>query len=450
MQAYYNSVSLHMLKALQNHVHSHLPFLVGKRLVIAISGGIDSVVLAYLCKDLNFNFALAHCNFNLRGEESNADEDFVLDLAEELDVEVFIQNFATQAYADEHRRSIQMAARELRYDWFKDLAEQLQFDYILTAHHADDNLETFLINFTRGTGFNGLTGIPMLNDNIARPLLPFSREAIGIFAKQNNILWREDSSNSSRKYLRNKLRHQVVPILKEINPNLLDSFQNTLKNLNDTADIVEESLNAVSKRAITTIDENGICYKVSEFKKVNNPKAYLFEMFKAYGFNEWNDIVVLLDAQSGKQVLSNTHRLIKHREYLILTDLKLKPQKSIRLSEEDLQNGSIETSIGTLSFDMVEGTENASKNRIYIDSDKLVFPLELRLWKEGDFFQPSGMTGKKKISKYLKDEKLSLVEKENTWLLTSDEKVIWVLGRRPDERFKVGENTKQILKVELT
>ena len=450
MQAYYNSVSLHMLKALQNHVHSHLPFLVGKRLVIAISGGIDSVVLAYLCKDLNFNFALAHCNFNLRGEESNADEDFVLDLAEELDVEVFIQNFATQAYADEHKRSIQMAARELRYDWFKDLAEQLQFDYILTAHHADDNLETFLINFTRGTGFNGLTGIPMLNDNIARPLLPFSREAIGIFAKQNNILWREDSSNSSRKYLRNKLRHQVVPILKEINPNLLDSFQNTLKNLNDTADIVEESLNAVSKRAITTIDENGICYKVSEFKKVNNPKAYLFEMFKAYGFNEWNDIVVLLDAQSGKQVLSNTHRLIKHREYLILTDLKLKPQKSIRLSEEDLQNGSIETSIGTLSFDMVEGTENASKNRIYIDSDKLVFPLELRLWKEGDFFQPSGMTGKKKISKYLKDEKLSLVEKENTWLLTSDEKVIWVLGRRPDERFKVGENTKQILKVELT
>jgi tRNA(Ile)-lysidine synthase len=438
-----------MLKIFQNHIDKHLPFLVGKRIVIAISGGIDSVVLAHLSKALNFNFALAHCNFNLRGEESNADEDFVLELAEELDVEVFIQNFDTQAYAEEHKRSIQMAARELRYDWFKDLAEQLQFDYILTAHHADDNLETFLINFTRGTGLNGLTGIPMLNDNIARPLLPFSRETIEVYAKQNHITWREDGSNSSRKYLRNKLRHEVVPILKEINPNLLDSFQNTLENLNDTADIVEKSLNAVSKRAITTIDKYGISYKISEFKKVNNPKAYLFEMFKAYGFTEWNDIVDLLDAQSGKQVLSHTHRLIKHREHLILTELKRETQKSIEISKADLQNGNLATPIGTLIFEMVEGIENTSKNTIYIDSDKLVFPLELRLWKEGDFFQPSGMTGKKKISKYLKDEKLSLIEKENTWLLTSDDKVVWVVGKRADDRFKRVETTRQILRITL-
>jgi len=438
-----------MLKSFESHIDAHLEFLKDTRLLIAISGGVDSVVLAHLCSELNLNFSLAHCNFNLRGEESNADEDFVLDLAEQLEVEVFIENFDTQAYANEHKRSIQMAARELRYDWFAELAEQLQFDYILTAHHADDNLETFLINFTRGTGLNGLTGIPMINDNIVRPLLPFSRETIEAYARKEAIKWQEDSSNSSRKYLRNKLRHEVVPILKEINPQLLDSFQSTIVNLNDTADIVEESLNAVAKRAITNIDDNGITYKISEFKKVNNPKAYLFEMFKDFGFTEWNDILGLLDAQSGKHVLSNTHRLIKHRENLILTELKSVIIEPITLDAVEVQNGIVETPIGQLIFKTVETILKTSENIIYIDKDKLSFPLELRLWKQGDFFYPSGMTGKKKISKYLKDEKLSLVEKEKTWVLTSEDNILWVIGKRADNRFRVTDKTKDILKIKF-
>ncbi len=362
---------------------------------------------------------------------------------------MFIENFDTQAYANEHKRSIQMAARELRYDWFAELAEQLQFDYILTAHHADDNLETFLINFTRGTGLNGLTGIPMINDNIVRPLLSFSRETIEAYARKEAIKWQEDSSNSSRKYLRNKLRHEVVPILKEINPQLLDSFQSTIVNLNDTADIVEESLNAVAKRAITNIDDNGITYKISEFKKVNNPKAYLFEMFKDFGFTEWNDILGLLDAQSGKHVLSNTHRLIKHREYLILTELKSVIIEPITLDAVEVQNGIVETPIGQLIFKTVETILKTSEDIIYIDKDKLSFPLELRLWKQGDFFYPSGMTGKKKISKYLKDEKLSLVEKEKTWVLTSEDNILWVIGKRADNRFRVTDKTKDILKIKF-
>ena len=438
-----------MLKSFESHIDAHLEFLKDTRLLIAISGGVDSVVLAHLCSELNLNFSLAHCNFNLRGEESNADEDFVLDLAEQLEVEMFIENFDTQAYANEHKRSIQMAARELRYDWFAELAEQLQFDYILTAHHADDNLETFLINFTRGTGLNGLTGIPMINDNIVRPLLPFSRETIEAYARKEAIKWQEDSSNSSRKYLRNKLRHEVVPILKEINPQLLDSFQSTIVNLNDTADIVEESLNAVAKRAITNIDDNGITYKISEFKKVNNPKAYLFEMFKDFGFTEWNDILGLLDAQSGKHVLSNTHRLIKHREYLILTELKSVIIEPITLDAVEVQNGIVETPIGQLIFKTVETILKTSEDIIYIDKDKLSFPLELRLWKQGDFFYPSGMTGKKKISKYLKDEKLSLVEKEKTWVLTSEDNILWVIGKRADNRFRVTDKTKDILKIKF-
>jgi tRNA(Ile)-lysidine synthase len=437
-----------VLDFFKNHINKNLPILKESKLLIAVSGGVDSVVLAHLCHNQSLDFALAHCNFNLRQEESNQDEDFVIELAKNLNVEVFIQNFDTEIYAKEQKHSIQMAARELRYNWFQDLASQLDFDYILTAHHADDNLETFLINFTRGTGLNGLTGIPMLNDNIARPLLPFSREQIENYAKHEKIKWREDSSNSSKKYIRNKLRHDLIPILKEINPQLLDSFQNTLTNLNDTADIVEESLDAVLKRAITTIDNKGITFKTIQFKKLNNPKAYLFEMFKDYGFTEWNDVVNLLDAESGKQVLSKTHRLMKDREHLILTDRsntsKISDTRYI-LKDQNI----VETPIGTLTLTPVEQISTVSKNTIYVDQQTLKFPLELRPWKEGDTFRPLGMKGSKKVSKYLKDEKVALVDKENVWVLLSGEKIVYILGKRADERFKVETDTKKILKIEL-
>ncbi|GAB5563014.1 MAG: tRNA lysidine(34) synthetase TilS [Winogradskyella sp.] len=434
------------------HININYSFLGESNLLIAISGGIDSVVLAHLCKSLNYKFALAHCNFNLRGEESNEDEYFVIELAEQLDVEVFVENFDTEAYAKEKKLSIQMAARELRYNWFDELSNQLEFDYVLTAHHADDNLETFLINFLRGTGINGLTGIPKYKDKYVRPLLDFSREEIEAYAKEHHIKWREDSSNSSRKYLRNKLRHEVVPILKEINPELLKSFQNTLSYLNDTADIVEESLNAVAKRGIVDIDENGIIYKVSEFKKVNNSKAYLFEMFKDFGFTEWNDVVNLLGAESGKYVTSNTHKLTKHREFLILTDCHselVSESRTVALSAVEVENEVFNTQIGQLIFSDVDSKSENQKHVIYIDKYKLQYPLEFRQWKTGDIFYPLEMKGKKKLSKYLKDEKLTPFEKENTYVLTSEDKIIWVVGMRADDRFKVTKTTNQVLKIEL-
>lgn len=420
------------------------------RTILAISGGIDSVVLAQLCKYSNLDFALAHCNFTLRGEESDADEAFVVQLGESLDVEVFSQRFDTESYAKENKLSIQMAARELRYDWFNDLANELDFDYILTAHHADDNLETFLINFTRGTGLNGLTGIPPINENIIRPLLPFAREEIETYAKQNGISWREDSSNYGRKYLRNKLRHEVVPILKEINPQLLDSFQNTVDNLNDTADIVEESLNAVAKRAIVDIDENGVTYKVSEFKKVNNSRAYLFEMFKNYGFAEWDDVVGLLEAETGKYVKSTTHVLTKHREFLILKDIGESNNSEVVLESHQIEElKDFKSSIGIFQFDIVDKSDNNSSNTIYVDAQKVKLPLTLRKWQRGDVFRPIGMKGKKKLSKYLKDEKLKPFEKENTWLLLSGDDVIWVMGQRADDRFKITDTTREILRIKL-
>ena len=435
-----------MLNHLKTHIENRLGFLNQSKLLIAISGGLDSVVLTHLCHKLGFNIALAHCNFNLRGNESDTDEDFVLQLAENLELEVFVQRFDTELYAKEKKCSIQMAARELRYTWFAELAEQLKFDYILTAHHADDNLETFIINFTRGTGLEGLKGIPEVNDKFVRPLLSFSSKDIETYAQENNMKWRDDSSNKSVKYLRNKLRHEVIPILKEINPSLLQSFQSTLSNLNDTADIIEESTNAVLKRAIETIDENHVAFKISEFKNVNNPKAYLFEIFKDYGFTEWNDVVDLLDAETGKQVFSNTHRLIKNREHLLLSKIQLNDNQEILITEDDDKK---QTGLGILFFNETDAVLEPSLNCIYVDKALLKFPLTLRNKKEGDVFYPLGMSGKKKVSKYFKDERLSLLDKENTWLLCSGDRIIWVVNRRADNRFRVTESTKHILKIEL-
>lgn len=437
-----------MIEQFQKHIDTRLSFLKNSKLLLAISGGLDSVVLTHLCYQLNLNIALAHCNFNLRGDESDADEDFVMQLAEDLDLEVFIESFDTKAYAEEHKLSIQMAARQLRYDWFEELSTQLKFDYILTAHHADDNLETFLINLTRGTGLDGLTGIPETNNSVVRPLLPFSRQVIEMYANQNKLKWREDSSNASTKYLRNKLRHDVIPVLKEINPQLLQNFQTTLSNLNDTADIVEERLQKVFETAVDVNNEKGIKFKITEFKKLKNPKTYLHEFLKGYGFAEWNDVVNLLDAQSGKQVFSSTHRLLKDRDTLILTDINSEENQQVVLISEDNKN--IQTPIGTLHLEEVSTMETVNSNIIYVDKNTLSFPLLVRKWKEGDFFYPLGMQGKKKLSKYFKDEKFSLVDKENAWLLVSGDAIVWVIGKRPDNRFKANESTRQILKIKFS
>lgn len=426
------------------HIDNKLSFLKENKLLIAISGGIDSVVLTHLCHKAGLNISLAHCNFNLRHDESDADEEFVEDLADYLDVEVFVQRFDTQQYAEDKKRSIQMAARELRYNWFNELAEQLQFDYILTAHHADDNLETFLINFTRGTGLEGLTGIPEVNGKFVRPLLPFSSKDIETFALENKIKWREDSSNKSVKYLRNKLRHEVIPILKEINPSLLQSFQNTTNYLQDASILVKDRIDDFLKSAIEQIVDNAVLFHISEFKKLENPKPYLYESLKEFGFTEWDDVLNLLDAETGKQVFSSNYRLIKNRDYLLLSPLKFDNNQKILIREND---NSIQLPFGTLSIEDTAEIKFNESDVIYVDQQKLKFPLQLRKKEDGDVFYPIGMNGKKKLSKYFKDEKFSLLDKENTWLLCSDKDIVWVINHRADDRFKVDDQTTEILKI---
>ena len=446
-----------MKTAFKEHITQKLPFLNNKKILIAISAGIDSVVLTRLVYKLNYNFALAHCNFQLRGKESNKDEKFVKNLAENLKVPVYTTKFETEKYAAEKGISIQMAARDLRYYWFHELLEKEGYDYILTAHQKDDVLETFLINLIRGTGLEGLTGIPEVNGKIVRPLLPFSRQEILIYANKHSLQWREDSTNSSIKYFRNKIRHKIIPVFKELNTNLLDTFQSTIENLKGSQQIINNAIFEVETK-ITSRINNNIHFNINELKNLPNPKAYLYELLKRYGFTEWNDVTDLLDAQSGKQILSKTHRLIKNRDVLILSEIHANEVAESYTIEENTSTISAPVTLQLNSVEVAFDSKNDENkvfnelifndnNTVTIDYNKLQFPLTIRKWENGDYFYPIGLTGKKKLSKFFKDEKLSLIEKEDVWLLCSNNDIVWVIGKRLDGRFKVTKNTSKILKI---
>jgi len=436
-----------LLDLFSKYIDKELAFIKDKKLLVAISGGLDSVVLAHLCAQLQLNISLVHCNFNLRGNESDEDESFVLQLAEDLELEVFVESFETETYAQEHKISIQMAARELRYVWFEELASQLHYDYILTAHHADDNLETFLINLSRGTGLDGLVGIPEKNGKLVRPLLPFSREEIQIFAGKNQIKWREDSSNASTKYLRNKLRHDVIPKLKAVNPQFLQNFSKTQQHLRESKQFLDSISEEIVGKVVDRVDGDVKYFNIEKIKSFNHFKTVLYQLFKDCGFNEWNDIEELLDAQTGKCVLSKTHRLLKNREYLVLSNLPEDSRKAtLKIFEGD---ESIETSLGTLTLEDVNAMGQSISQIVYVDKDLLKFPLTVRHWEKGDYFYPFGMQGKKKLSKFFKDEKYSALEKEKALVLCSKDNIVWVLNKRLDNRFKVTQDTQNILKISI-
>jgi len=435
-----------MLSKLQSHLSDNLPFLKDKKLLLAISGGIDSVVLIHLFKQLGHDIAIAHCNFNLRGEESDGDERFVRNLAKENSIKIFVTSFDTKRFADDSKLSVQIAARQLRYTWFTELLQQNSLDHLLTAHHLDDSIETFLINFTRGTGLEGLTGIPQVNNTTVRPLLPFTRAEIEDYAKENNIKWREDSSNASHKYLRNKLRHDVVPVLKELNPSFASSFVQTLQNLQQAQSLVQDAAILVYKQVVTDRD-NQKHIDILQLKRLPNYKAYLYQWLMPFGFTAWEDIYNLTEAQTGKIILSGSYRLLKDREVLILEPL---PQNDGTVYAIEKEQGEIENPI-RLKIRRVEVMlVDSTKNVVFVNNQLIKFPLFVRKWQEGDYFYPLGMNGqKKKVSKYFKDEKLSLSDKENIWLLCSENEIVWVIGMRADDRFKVTEYTTQILKIEV-
>ena len=420
--------------------------------MVAISGGIDSVVLIHLLNHLNFDISLAHCNFQLRGEDSDQDEKFVTKLADQLQLTIFTNSFATTEFAKKEKLSIQLAARKLRYDWFDIILKENKLDYILTAHHADDSLETFLINMIRGTGLDGLTGIPERNENIFRLLLPFTREQIEKYAEDNTIVWRDDSSNVETKYVRNKIRHDVIPVLKELNPSLLNSFNKTLHNLKGSRQIIKDSIENLKGRVIIPAGVGIQKIDIEILKEFNNPQAYLYELLNEFGFTEWNDIADLLEAQSGKQIVSSSHRIVKDRDFLLLTDIDSARIKEKEKIYEVFENDRfVEVEDFKLEFSDVKtiSIEGKTQNVAFIDRDKLKFPLIVRKWKNGDYFYPSGMQGKKKLSNFFVDNKMSVLQKEKIWLLCSANEIIWVIGKRLDDRYKAIVTTHNILKIEL-
>lgn len=436
-----------MQKIFEQHIENSLKFLKNSKLILAVSGGLDSVVLTHLCREAGFNMAVAHCNFKLRAQASDDDAEFVSELAKKIEVESFEKSFETELYAKKNKLSIQMAARELRYNWFEELSTQEGFDYILTAHHLDDSLETFIINLSRGTGLKGLTGIPEINDAIVRPLLIFSRKEIETFAKSHKLQWREDESNASTKYLRNKIRHEIVPRLIELTEDFYVAFSSSLRHLKGSQDIVEDTINEFWKSDAVDKNHDVIRLKIDQLKNTKNISSYLFELLHPYGFTEWDDVINLLDAQSGKQVLSPTHRLIKDRDNILLAS---RNESDETLEEYNIaeHTSAIDIPVSLLLEDVTARIET-NNTAIYLDKNMLKFPLTLRKWKNGDYFYPTGIKGKKKLSKYFKDEKLSLLDKEKQWLLCSGDDIVWIVGRRQDRRYKCNKESKQIIKITL-
>ncbi len=432
-----------MLSEFKNHISVSFPFLEDAKLLIACSGGLDSVVLTHLLHELHHSIAIAHCNFSLRGTESDEDAGFAENLAEKLDIPFHSETFDTETFAKDNKLSTQMAARELRYQWFNEIAENFEYDYILTAHHADDDLETFFINLSRGTGLKGLTGIPKQNETIVRPLLKFSREDILNFAKSQNLYWREDSSNAKTDYLRNKLRIEVLPKFKEVSVKMLQNFQHTQQYLRDSQALIEDYM-ALIYNLVITQTEDGYTINVAKISELPNTKALLYELLHPFGFTAWKDIYGLLEAQSGKEVLSSSHRLLRNRNELLLTEIPRNSEKIEFFIKKNQQQINIPI---TLSFIPTDKMGHIDTTTVYVDADKLSYPLQLRKWQEGDVFQPFGMKGKKKLSKFFKDEKLSLVAKQKVWLLCSEDTIVWIIGYRLDDRFKITEHTKQLLKI---
>jgi tRNA(Ile)-lysidine synthase len=441
---------MNFLQNFTAYIKTHNLFQQKDKLLIAVSGGADSTVLCELCKQAGYDFAIVHCNFKLRGEESDRDENFVRQLAEKYQVRIFVKEFDTNAIAKEQKTSIEETARNIRYDWFAALLEENNVDWLLTAHHADDNIETVMMNFFRGTGIKGMRGILPRQKNIVRPLLFARRQEIEKYATQNNIAFVTDSTNAESDYTRNYFRNELIPAIEKIYP---ETASNVLKNINrflDVEEIYNESIYA-SKDKLLEKHGNEIHIPVLKLAKTKPLHTVIYEIIAEYNFtaSQVNEVEKLLSSESGKYIASATHRILRNRKWLIISPLNTVDNVSNYVIEKD------ETSIffagGRLDINTLAKPESlvTTADTAFIDATHLKYPLLLRKWKQGDYFYPLGMDKKKKLSRFFIDIKLSLTEKENVWVLESDKKIIWIVGLRIDDRFKITDQTKYILRLNL-
>ncbi|MEO8960492.1 MAG: tRNA lysidine(34) synthetase TilS [Ginsengibacter sp.] len=463
-------------------------------LLVAVSGGADSVALCELCFQAGLHFEIAHCNFKLRGEESDRDEQFVRKLGEKYCTKVFVKNFDTQKYAEGNKISIQVAARELRYKWFDRLLKEepdvsdplavvryqaldngAQLSKIssqeiipspvthtpglrklLTAHHANDNVETLLMNFFKGTGIKGLQGILSKQGPIIRPLLFAKKEEIVTFIKENNLQFVEDSSNSSDKYTRNYFRHQLIPSVQKVFPQAEENLINNIERFNEIKILYLQSIE-LHKHNLLEQKGNETHIPVLKLLKSKPLRTVIYEIIKDYGFtaHQTDEVIHLLNSDTGKFVSSATHRIFKNRKWLIIAPVENSKFNTIMIYQEDIEtsNRVVDFELGELKFKKhpgLKGTPLVSNEIAMLDLKNISFPLMLRKWKQGDYFYPLGMPGKKKLSKFFIDQKMSLTEKEKIWVIESDKRILWVIGKRVDDRFKITNKTESALYIQFS
>ena len=420
------------------------------RLLLAVSGGVDSVVLCDLCRNAGFDFEIAHANFQLRGEDSELDECFVKGLADRYHVPFHVKKFNTAAYAERNKVSVQVAARELRYQWFNELLDNGP-NYLLTAHHADDNFETVLMNFFRGTGITGLRGMLVKHDRVVRPLLFASKKEILEYAREKKLSWREDISNASDKYSRNYFRNAIIPMVYRVYPEVEANLTHNIARFAEAGELYQQAI-ALHKKKLLEFNGEEVHIPILKLQKLSPLHTILFEVIKDYGFtsHQVSDVIHLTSGQQGSYVQSPSHRVIKNRNWLIIAPNDTGKAVHMAIGEHENEvsypGGTLKIEAG--ATDSIHFSSDAKIAEL--DYRRVKFPLLLRKWKAGDYFYPLGMRKKKKVSRFLIDQKLSKTDKEKLYVVESDKKICWIVGMRIDERFKITATTKKVLKLAIS
>tara|TARA_B100000579_G_scaffold221301_1_gene180997 strand:+ start:9922 stop:11223 length:1302 start_codon:yes stop_codon:yes gene_type:complete len=417
----------------------------GDHILLAVSGGVDSMVLMDLLYKTKYQFSIAHCNFCLRGADSDADQAFVESMSQYIQIPIFIKKFDTKKYAKQHKISIQMAARDLRYSWFKELMTTHAFNFLATAHHLNDSVETMLINLIRGTGIAGLHGIEDGLNNLIRPLLSLKKGDIINYAQKNNIEYREDVSNIDNKYIRNKIRNQIIPLMQEINPNVIDSVGDTISKLRAVEGIYNNVLSE-KKSKLLIRREHEYVINIKNLLKELSPKQLLYEIISDFGFYDVDRVFRSLYSESGREFFNSDFYMIKDRFELIISEHIVNEHCIVY---EHTKSAEIPFKINFKTSLSPIGIDFSNNMQIHIDYSKLVFPLLIRPWEKGDRFIPLGMRNFKKISDYFIDHKFSLIKKKKTRLLISNNQIVCIIGERLDDRFKLVETSKKVYIVGL-
>jgi tRNA(Ile)-lysidine synthase len=435
-----------MIDAFNKFAHENHLFKHDDKILLAVSGGIDSMVMAHLFLQTNSQIGIMHCNFMLRSVDSDKDEEHVRNYAELHSIPFFANTFNTIEFARNNNISVQMAARDLRYKWFEEVRQENNYDLIAVAHNLNDNAETLLINLTRGTGLAGLSGMRLISNNIIRPLLFATRDEIVNYSNKHQIKFREDKSNADTKYIRNKIRHQIIPLLKEINPSIEVTLNETAERFLGINEIVTIYINKIREK-ISEQKDDVMSYNLSQLKHHLNNKTILFELFRPYGITnqQLDDLIKVINGKTGGQIITNCCRIIKNRKEIIVS---MESSRSESLYEIDSPEV-FKKIPGIVSAELIE-VNNAfqipyDSAIACLDFDKLNFPLIIRKWEPGDYFHPLGMKQKKKLSDYFIDNKYSMLDKETILILESEGNIVWIIGDRIDNRFKISKTTKNAL-----